>query len=244
MRKSSIRMFVLLVGLLVTTCVVAAGPHEVIGRVEKSSHASLGAVAVPSDGTILAGETLSTEKGGSALVKFGANAQADVGEQTAVVFTRNADGLAARVASGTLVVEASGPGAPVIETDEYKASPADSGRAIYLVAVMPDRGTSFTARRGRVSIQEIRSGKTYLLREGYTARAVEDPPAAPGQEKEQPKQEPSIPAGPATGKSAPAHKSHSTLIIALAGAAAAGAGVAVAAGGGGSGGTPASPSHP
>ena len=62
-----------------------------------------------------------------------------------------------------------------------------------------------------------------------SARTVDGPSAAPGQEKEQPKQEPGIPAGPATGKSGPAHKGHSTLIIALAGAAAAGVGAAVAA---------------
>lgn len=244
MVKSSMRMFVLLVGLLVTTCVVAAGPPEVIGKVVKSSGASMGGVSVPNEGTILTGETLATEKGGGALVKLGANAQADLGEQTAVLFTKNADRLAAKVSSGTLVVEASGKNAPVVETGEYNAAPADPGRVIYLVAVLPDKSASFTARRGQILIQELHSGKTYLLREGYTARTVEDPSAEPGQEKEQPKQEPGIPAGPATGESAPAHKAgHSTLIIAVAGAAAAGIGVAVAVGGGG-GGPPASPSHP
>lgn len=223
----------------------AAINQQVVGKVVRSSGASLGGAVIPDEGTIVAGDSLSTGKGGSALVKLSATTQASLGGETTVLFRKDAARLSVKVSAGTVLVETMGKDAPVVETAEYKAEPSEQGKANYLVAVLPDKTTVITARRGRISIKEIDSGKTYLLPEGYKAvSAATSSAAASAQEREEPKQAPGAPAGPSTEgpPEEAAATTHRTLIIILAaGGAAAIAGAAIAAGGGGA---PASSSVP
>lgn len=235
----------LLLGQLSGLPTLAAGPKNVVGKVVQSSGASLGGITVPGQGTILAGDTLSTAKGGSALVKISAATQASLEGETTVLFASDAGRLAARLSAGKLVVETAGRDTPIIETPLYRAEPAEPGKAVYLVAVMPDQSTVITSRLGKISIHEISSGKHYLLPEGYTARSADG--SRSGQEKEGPKQAPDVPAGPTTEKSPPAAKpkaSNTTLIILVGGGAVAGIGAALAAGGGGGGSGVSSSSRP
>jgi hypothetical protein len=241
MWKRSSKVFVLLIGYFALLPALATGPKEVVGKIVSSSRASLDEIMIPDGGTILIGDTLSTSKGGNALVKLSATTQASLSGGTTVFFGKNADRLSAKVSSGTLVIETLGKDAPIVETALYTTEPAEPGKAVYLVAVLPDKSTVITARHGKVSIRDISSGRSYLLPEGYSA-VPQGSSDDPGQE-EQPKQAPGLPAGQSREKPPEIHNSHRTLIIILAAGAAGGVGAAVAASGGG-GGAPASPSGP
>lgn len=230
---------ILLVEYLTLLPFLDASPNEVIGKIVRSSGALLDEINIPNEGTIVAGDRLTTQKGGSALVRLSATTQVTLSGETAVLFHKNADKVSVKVSSGTLLLETLGKNPAVVETAQYVTEPAEEGKAIYLVAVLPDQSAVITARRGKISIREAGTGRSYLVPEGYAAV----PAGIPGQEKEEPKQAPGAPAGPSTEKPPKAHKTNSTLIIILAaGGAAAGVGAALAASGGG-GGT-ASPSRP
>jgi FecR protein len=214
-----------------------ASPNEVIGKIVGSSGAFLDEIKIPSEGTILTGDRLKTERGGGALVRLSATTQVSLSEETAVLFYKNADKVSVKVSSGTLLVETLGKNPAVVETEQYVTEPAEQGKAIYLVAVLPDKSAVITARRGKVSIREASTGRSYLVPEGYMAV----PAGTPGQEQEEPKQAPGAPAGPSTEKPPKVPKKNSTLIVILAAGAAAGIGIGIAASGGGG---PASPSQP
>ncbi len=220
-----------------------ASPNEVIGKIVGSSGAFLDEIKIPNEGTILTGDRLKTEKGGGALVRLSATTQVSLSEETAVLFYKNADKVSVKVSSGTLLVETLGNNPAVVETAQYVTEPAEQGKAIYLVAVLPDKSAVITARRGKVSIREASTGRSYLVPEGYMAVPAGNPSGIPGQEKEEPKQAPGAPAGPSTEEPPNAPKNNSTLIIILAAGAAAGIGIGIAASAGGGGG-PASPSRP
>jgi len=214
--------------------------QQVVGKVVRSSGASLSGAAIPDEGTIIAGDALTTAKGGSALVKLAATTQASLGEGTTVLFQRDDAGLSAKVSSGTLLVETGGADAPLVEAAEYQTWPDGHAKANYLVAVLPDKTIVITARRGGLSIKDRDSGRTYMLHEGYKAVSANNSGAVSSQETEEPKQAPSIPAGPKT-QTPPPKKMSKTLIIVLAAGGAGGIAAAVAASGGGA---PASPSGP
>lgn len=224
----------------------AAGGQQAIGQIVSSSGASVGGVALPGPGTVLAGDTLSTAKDGTALVKISANTQVTLAGGTTVNFSSPSGHPLARISSGIVLAETEGSDSLSVETPRCRIAAAEPGKASYLVSVLADSGTMVTARHGAASLTEIGSGLIKTLPEGETEACAAPSSPVLEQEKEEPKPAPSEPAGQAPPNPAAAHHGSSGILILAAVGAAAGVGVAVAAGGGGSGGGggPVSPSAP
>ncbi|MBI4166171.1 MAG: FecR domain-containing protein [Acidobacteria bacterium] len=223
------------------------GGVPVIGQVIISSNAAVGDVVLPGEGTLLENDLVSTGKDGRAVVDFPEKVRAAVGEETKVRFRNTAGRLVAALDSGTVITLKQEKADLRVETPKYSVEPIGRGRAIYVVALLPDRSTTVAARFGNVLITEKASGLRYELREGSYASisaAATGVPGAPGQEKEASKPAPEQPPTPA---SAPPPKppwhigtmspgASAAVIAAVAGGAIAGAAAAFA-GGGGEGGT-------
>jgi hypothetical protein len=238
-------------GLFLNT-VRATGGQQAIGQIISSSGASVGGVAVPGPGTVLAGDTLSTAKGGAALVKISASTQVSLAEETTVNFSNPSGNPLAKILSGTVLAETNGSDSLSIETPRCRIAPAQPGKAAtYLISVSPDRSSMITARRGAALVTEISSGRSSTLPEGETEACAAPTSPVLEQEREQAQPAPSEPAGqapaaaPASTAPAATHHGSSGILILVAAGAAAGVAVAVAAGGKGGGGSgPASPSAP
>jgi len=166
--------WVLVIGWLPGGPILGAENRQIIGRILVSSGATVGGIALPSEGTILADDLLSTGKSGKALVEFSPTARAALAEETSARFRRTPGGLVAEVSQGTLVAERREAGGVVVETPKYKVEPASPGKALYMVAMLPDKTTVVAAQQGRVSITEVCSGESYLLAEGQFARIPPD----------------------------------------------------------------------
>ena len=222
------------------------GGTPVIGQVIASSKTSVGEVTLPANGTLLDSDWVRTEKGGRALVDFPEKVRAAVGEETKVRFRNAAGRLVADLDSGTVITLKQEQADLRVETPKYSVESKQGGRALYMVALLPDRSTTVSARFGNVLITEKASGQRYELREGSYASisaAASGVPAAPGQETEASKPAPEQPAPPASGPppKPPWHigsmspGASAAVIAAVAGGAAAGAAAAFAGGGGGGG---------
>jgi len=222
-------------------------PAQVLGQIVRSSAASLGGVLVPSGGTLLSGDTLTTSAGGEALVKFSAASQVEIQENSSVSFSGTPTHVVAKITQGNVAPQASDQESLVVETSACTIRSAEPGGAAFLVAVSSGASASITARHGSVSMTETASRKTRLLAEGATApcpnpsgvAGPEEGKLAPGEPAGQ-----AAPAGPTAG--AAGGGSHTGLLLVVLGVgAAAGVGAALAGGGhGGGGGGPASPSVP
>jgi hypothetical protein len=231
-------------GLTLSTRPATSG-QQAIGQIISSSGASVGGVPVPGPGTVLAGDTLSTAKGGSALVKISASTQVSLAEGTTVNFSNPSGHPLARISAGILLAETEGSDSLNIETPRCRIAPAQPGKATYLVSVSPDQSSAFTARRGAALVTEISSGRTNTLPEGETEACAAPSSPVLEQEREEAKPAPSEPAGQAAPSPAPVHHGSSGILILAGVGAAAGVAVAVAAAGKGGGGSgPASPSAP
>jgi len=220
----------------------ATGGQQAIGQIISSSGASVGGVPVPGPGTVLAGDTLSTDKIGSALVKISASTQLNLAGGTTVNLTNPSGHPLARISSGILLAETDASDSLNIETPRCRIAPAQPGKVSYLVSVSPDGSSTITARHGPALVTEITSGRRNTLPEGDTEACAAPPSPVLEQEREEAKPAPSEPAGQATPHPVATHQGSSAILILVAVGAAAGVGVAVGAGGGGSG--PASPSAP
>jgi FecR protein len=245
----------LLISSVPRTTIPGAEPR-IVGQVVESRDASLGGIAIPGASTILPGDVLETGHAGRALVTFSSGERLNLASDTAVSFERERSAFVARISRGDLLAEAHNPDALAIETPQYRISSDGARLVTCLVTVLADHRTLISARQGRISITDLRSGAVKSLTASeYLAMA-----AAPGQETEPSQPAPPKPAGQAPPPSAPApatasagtaapaaaHKSNTGLILLLVGAgAAAGVGAAAAGGGhGGGGGAPVSPSAP
>src|SRR6516162_1125278 len=144
----------------------ATGGQQAIGQIISSSGASVGGVPVPGPGTVLAGDTLSTAKGGTALVKISANTQVSLAGETTVNFSSLSGHPLARIFSGIVLAETEGSDSLNIETPRCRIAPAQPGKATYLVSVSPDGSSTFTARHGAALVTEISSGRSSTLPEG------------------------------------------------------------------------------
>jgi hypothetical protein len=235
----------LVLGLTLSTR-PATGGQQAIGQIISSSGASVGGVPVPGPGTVVAGDTLSTAKGGTALVKISANTQVSLAEGTTVNFTNPSGHPLARISLGILLVETQDTDSLSIETPRCRIAPAQPGKATYLVSVSPDGSSTFTARHGAALVTEISSRRSNTLPEGETEACAAPSSTVLEQEREEAKPAPSEPASQAPpANPAPAHHGSSGVLILAGVGAAAGVAVAVAAAGkGGGGGAPASPSAP
>ncbi len=195
--------WVLVFGWLLGGPVMGAEGRQVVGKVLLSSGASVEGVALPNEGTILADDLLTTEKGGKALLEYSRTGRAALGEETSVRFRSSADPLVARLSSGTLVAQKQDDEVLVIETPKYKIKPRGTGKAIYWVTMLADKSTIVAARYGEVSITEVSSGQSYLLPQGMFAAipaSASGVPASPEEEKEESRQAPGQQAPMAPGK--------------------------------------------
>ena len=224
------------------------GGTPVIGHVIVSSKATVGEVPLPGEGNLLNNDQVRTGKDGRAVVDFPEKVRAAVGEETSVRFRSAAGRLIADLDAGTVITLKQEQAALRVETPKYSVEPKEGGKAVYMVALLPDRSTTVAARFGNVLITEKASGHRYELREGFYASisaAATGVPAAPGQEKEGSKPAPEQPSAPASAPPpAPPPKppwhigtmspgASVAVLAAVAGGAAAGLGVALGGGGGG-----------
>src|SRR5215831_8113447 len=166
----------LVLGLTLSTR-PATGGQQAIGQIISSSGASVGGVPVPGPGTVLAGDTLSTAKGGTALVKISASTQVSLAEGTIVNFSNPSGHPLARILSGIVLADTDGPDSLNIETPRCRIAPAQAGKATYLVSVSPDGSSTLTARHGTALVTEISSGRSNILPEGETEACAA--PASP-----------------------------------------------------------------
>ena len=176
----------------------AGAMGQFVGKVVPTSGVALSGTVINVVDAVRSGDLLTTSKAASALVRFSATSQANVLEQSSVRFERDAAGRPlARISSGMVLTTTAGTSAAVVETPKYRVEPVKQEKAIYFVAVLPDRRTIVAARRGDVSITEIGSGESYLLTEGLYITIDASAAGFPGQEEEKSKQAPGKPAGQA-----------------------------------------------
>jgi hypothetical protein len=231
--------------LACTVCLsaVASGQNAkpALGQIVSSSLASLGGIPVPSGGTVVSGDTLTTAKAGGALLKFSVTSQLEVSEDTSVTLLGTSSHLLARLAHGTVTATAQAPSYLEVETSGCRIEPAEPTGASYSVALPPGTSATVTASHGSVSIVETATSTHRVLPEGQSAACSALAPVAHQEEGAPAPSQSAGQAPPAAG--APAHKSNTTLwLLVLGGGAAAGIGAAL--GGHGGGGVPASPSSP
>ena len=222
----------------------AQGP-PVLGQIIRSSAASVSGVSVPSGGTLLAGDVVTTSAGGGALIKFSTNRQMELSENTAVSFSGIPDQVVARVSQGTVVAEQADPDSLVIETSACRLQPARRESVAYSVTVSPGASANISARQGTLLAAETVSGRAYILGQGETSSCPRLAAAPVPERPEAITPEPPVRAGQAPPSTVAAAGSHTGLLLVILGlGGAAGAGLALAGGHGGGGGTPASPSAP
>ncbi|HUI40767.1 MAG TPA: hypothetical protein VL523_02245 [Terriglobia bacterium] len=231
--------------VFLASCVCAGaaqtGPSQALGQIVSASSASIAGVAMPGGGTLVSGNTLSTAAGGAALVKFSANGQVELSENTSAAFSGTPGHVLAKISQGALVATAAGPEALVTETSQCRIQPQGPGGATYAVNVSSSAAATVTARQGTLVMVEIASGRRRVLAEGETVGCPLLAARAGQEQKVQPA--PGEQAGQAAPSASPAHSHTGLLVLLLGGGAAAGAGIALGGHGGGSG-APASPSAP
>ncbi|HEV2178420.1 MAG TPA: hypothetical protein VGW33_14635 [Terriglobia bacterium] len=214
--------------------------RKVIGVVLTSTAARSASAPLIEGATLTSGDSVHTERGGSARVRLGRDTQVSLGAATAVRFESNLNRVVVKMSAGAMMARETGHDAVAVETAGFRVEPAEQGRAVYVVAMLSDK-TDVAARLGKLVITDVDSGRRTLVSEGEVAE-IAGAPSAP-QEQESGKPAPAKTAGqePAPEKTKP--KNHNGIII-LAGAAAAAVGIGLAAAGGGGGQPPASPAAP
>lgn len=181
MQLASKRLISLCFVTLLSASLMAVAPnHPVIGTIMQSVGATLSGIALPSQGTLVTDAVLSTAQGGSAWVRFSADLQAGLSEQTSVSFDTAGGQIWAHLSSGTIAAKSVGNETLAVETSRLKVGPAQ-GKAVYVVALLADSTTIVSARRGNVAVTETSSGKKHLIPEGHYARISNAPAAAPAQ---------------------------------------------------------------
>jgi hypothetical protein len=238
--------------LACSLCLSAAprrqSPKQALGQVVRSSLASLGGIPVPSGGTVVSGDTLTTAKAGGALVKFSANSQIEVFEDTSVTLLGSPGHLLVKLGQGAVEATVQGSDYLAVETSQCRVEPAEATGAAYSVTLSsPQASATVSARRGNVSIVELVSSGHQLLAEGQTATCAG---AASGARQEEATPAPSQSAGQSPPAPSGHGGSHTPLWLLLVGGGIAAGAAAAAAGHGGGGATaspsggPASPSSP
>ena len=256
--KRKMVVWALVMGWLLGLSLRASDSRPVVGRVVASSGVTLEGVPIPNEGTMLTGDLLMTPKGGTALVEFSSTTQANIAEETSVRFAYAGSNPLAQISSGTMVTMTQRKDVLIVETPKYRIEPGEQGKAIHVVAVLPDESTVVAARSGGVSITEISSGLRYVLPEGKYAAIPASSTGVPGQaptdqiQSETSRTKVGTPTAPAAGQggggTAPKGRggwhigplSHKASIIALSATAGAAAAFAITRAGR----RPASPSKP
>ena len=175
-RKSILSVVVVSVSTLLFA---AAGNPLVVGRLISSAGATLAGEAVPAGGTIRSGDVLATREAGNALVILASETEASLSENTSVRFSRGGGYLSIQLSSGAVRAKSLGKDPLIVETSAYRIEPVEHGKAVYLVAMLPDKTTVVAARHGKVSITAATSGQKYVVDAGHFAKVSSAPSGVP-----------------------------------------------------------------
>jgi ferric-dicitrate binding protein FerR (iron transport regulator) len=165
--------------------VALGGTPDVVGKVIRSSNATVEGSALLSNGTILSGDAVNVGEGGSLVLRYSPTGRAALTASTQVRFSGANGNIVAQLLSGTLAVERENRDAFVVKTSTYRVEPQGEGKAEFVVALMPDNRTLVEAQHGKVAITETKSGETYTLAEGLLAQIPAPAVASPSQEGDQ-----------------------------------------------------------
>jgi len=161
------------------------GTPDVVGKVVRSSNATVDGSTLLSNGTILSGDAVNVGERGLVLLRYSPTGQAVLAGSTTVRFSSAKGNVVAQLLSGTLAVERQNKDAFVVKTSTYKIEPQGEGRAEFVVALLPDKRTTVETQHGKVVITETRSGESYTLAEGLLAEISASATGFPGQEEQQ-----------------------------------------------------------
>jgi len=214
-----------------------------LGQIVRSSSAMLGGTAVPSGGTIVSGDIMSTPAGGGALVGFSGGNQVELGENTIVTFGGTPDHVIATLDHGEITVRAPIAGGVAVQTVQCNIVSAAQGSASYQIMAPPgSTSIQVSGVQGEVSVAETGAAQGHVVHAGETWSC---PAVSAGQAREEGAPSAGEQAGQAGAPTVTSHSNTGLLVLLLGGGAAAGIGAALAAGGKGGGGSgPASPSAP
>jgi hypothetical protein len=239
----------MIVGLLMIAMTAsAAGGFQIqtkpaLGQVVRASSATIGGTAVPSGGTILSGDILSTATGGAGLVEFSAGNQVELGENSIVTFSGTPDHVLLTVDHGTIKVRTAAPGAVVVETLLCRVDTTGGAGGAYSVAAPSGSTTAeIKSLQGSLDVTEMGTSQTHTVAQGGTWTC---PAAAAAQTREAGAPGAGEQAGQAPAPAVSKHSNTGLLVLLIGGGVAGGIAAAAAGGGkGGSSGGPASPSAP
>jgi ferric-dicitrate binding protein FerR (iron transport regulator) len=214
-----------------------------LGQVVRASSATIGGTAVPSGGTIISGDILSTATGGGALVEFSAGNQVELSENSIVTFSGTTDHVLVTVDHGNITVHAAAPGAVVVETLLCRMASTGGTGVSYSVAAPPGSTTAdIKSLQGSIDVTEMGTSQTHTVGQGETWTC---PAAAAAQTREAGAPGAGEQAGQAPAPTVSKHSNTGLLVLLIGGGVAGGIAAAAAGGGkGGGGGGPASPSAP
>jgi ferric-dicitrate binding protein FerR (iron transport regulator) len=162
------------------------GTADVVGKVVRSSNATVGGSTLISNGTILSGDAVNVGEGGSVIISYSPTGRAALAASTHVRFSSAKGNIVAQLLSGTLAVERENKDAFVVKTSTHRVEPQGEGRAEFVVAFLPDKRTLIETQHGKVAITETSSGESYTLAEGLLAEIIASATGFPSQEKKQP----------------------------------------------------------
>ena len=157
----------------------AGGMPAVVGKVVRSSNATVDGSTLLPNGTILSGDAVTVGQDGLVLLSYSPTGRAVLAGSTSVRFSSAKGNVVAQLISGTLAVEKQNQDAFVVQTSTYSIAPQGDGRAEFVVALLPDKRATVETQHGKVVITEALSGETYTLAEGLVAQIPAPPPKSP-----------------------------------------------------------------
>ncbi len=156
-----------------------AAMPAVVGKVVRSSNATVDGNRLLPNGTILSGDAVTVGEGGLVLLSYSPTGRAVLAGSTSVRFRSTKGNVEAQLISGTLAVERQNRDAFVVKTSSYSIEPQGEGRAEFVVALLPDKKATVETDHGKVVITDGLSGETYTLREGLVAQISAPAPQSP-----------------------------------------------------------------
>ena len=159
-----------------------AGQRQ-LGRILNSNATTLRGLAVPSSGTVLNGDVLSTYSDGNAVVELKLGAKLTLRENTSVRFILSGEKVQADLIAGGVESESVGRPALVVTTSNYHFAPSHDGDCRFAVALTKRRDTVAGAIRGNLLVTTPDSLASYILPEGEYAAIPASSVGVPPQEK-------------------------------------------------------------
>lgn len=186
------RRIVRWVGVAAVPGVALAANGAGIGEIIESSGTSVNGTLVPGQGMVMPGNVLTTDSRGRALVEFAEGAQINVLENSSLTFKSSSGNVRGEMASGVVAARSVVKDPVIIEAPGYRIEAADKGKAVFIVAMLPDKTTLVSSTEGRVSVTQLSSGRHYVVEQGLYAKL-----AGPGDDSSQDQQQqaPPLPSG-------------------------------------------------